>query len=356
MASLTRQLRFYKNDTTRPFTNPMRRWLYHYLFGGAIIGGAVYVGGRYQLAAWEATRHPEGGTRLCSVGMLEMLMLFPFNYISHICGRISENECLPSSFHRAVIAAIIWWYGMDAPRGKEREYKTLQEFFVRRWEDGERRVATSPVVMPSDGVVLSVQEDVVDDQLLQVKGVTYSVRRLFHSPLGTVAEGNRRIAVALHLRTQDYHHVVTPCLFTCKEVVYIPGALLPHTPAGYHWIPSVLPLNERVVLLGSWTDEHSASGNMGLALVGGTLTGRIVLHLDQRIKTNFLAPPEYAVHRCYSRAATSKKGDLLSTFYWGSSVVLVLDIPKTASVAVKPGDIVKAGEALVTYGLSESGK
>nr|CCC92974.1 unnamed protein product [Trypanosoma congolense IL3000] len=295
MALVTRPLRFYKNDNTKPLANPMRRWFYHYLLGGLVVGAGACAAGGYQLAAWEAAWHPCRGDRMCSAGVLEILMILPFNYVSHAFGRACESTYIPEYFHGALIKAIAWWYGVSLLEERTEEFRTLQDFFVRKWKDGERKVSSTPVVSPSDGVVLSVQEDITDDILLQVKGTTYSVRRLFHAPLEPVVESKKRVAVALHLRTQDYHHVIAPSFFTCKETVYIPGALLPHTPAGYHWIPSVLPLNERVVLLGRWGNDGSDKrprGVMAIALVGRTLTGRIALHFDQRIVTNFLKPPK----------------------------------------------------------------
>ncbi|ORC91999.1 putative phosphatidylserine decarboxylase [Trypanosoma theileri] len=378
MTSATRLLRFYKNDVSRSYVNPMRRWVYHYLFGGALLGGGLYVYGQYQYAAWEATRYPERGDRLCSPSMLEMLLLLPLNYLSYAFGCLSESDYLPESFHRFFIGAIVWWYAIDLSEGKKEEFSTLQEFFVREWKQELRPIAPTPVTSPSDGIVLSVQEDIVDDQLVQVKGMTYSIRRLLHRDMSPVENGEKRIAIALHLRTQDYHHVISPCSFNCSEVVYIPGGLLPNTPAGYHWIPSLLPLNERVVLLGRTNNVSTSSSssssssnsardgkdsknsnsnnnnnknntNIGMALVGGTLTGRIMLHFDGRVQTNFLNPPEYAVHRRYSTEPLFQKGDPLSTFYWGSSVVLVMDVPKHASLAVKAGDVVKAGGTLITY-------
>lgn len=348
MATFTRRLCFYKNDATRAYTNPMRRWVYHYLFGGLVLGGGAYVAGQYQLAGWEAARHPDSGNRLCSTATLEMLLLLPFNHFSNAFGRLSESLYFSESFHRSLIKAIVWWYDIDLSEGKQQQFSTLQEFFVREWKSEARRVASAPVTAPSDGVVLSVQENVLDEQLVQVKGVTYSIRQLFHRSMGPVAEGYKRVAIAVHLRTQDYHHVIAPCSFNCTDVVYIPGALLPHTAAGYHWIQSVLTLNERVVLSGQIHDDDKR-GKIGIALVGGTLTGRIALHFDERVKTNFLNPPEYAVHRRYSSTPLLHKGSLLSTFFWGSSVVLVMDVPRNSLLAVKAGDVMKAGETLITY-------
>ncbi|KEG07833.1 putative phosphatidylserine decarboxylase [Trypanosoma grayi] len=360
MAALTRKLCFYKNDVTRVCSNPMRRWVYHYLFGGAVLGGGAYVWGRYQLAAWEAARHPEKGNWLCSTGMLELMLLLPFNYFSYVFGRFSESAYFAEPFHRLIIKAIVWWYGIDMSEAKQQEFATLQDFFVREWKSDARKLAAAPVLAPSDGIVLSAQDNVVEEQMVQVKGMTYSIRRLLHRDMGPVAEGEKRVAIVVHLRVRDYHHVIAPCSFNCSEVAYIPGSLLPHTPAGYHWIPSLLPLNERVVLLGradnnrnNETNRSSSSSsngsNIGLALVGGTLTGRIAIHFDARIQTNFLNPPEYAVHRRYASDPLLCKGVPLSTFYWGSSVVLVIDVPQHASLSVKAGDVVKAGEALITY-------
>ncbi|KAG8348275.1 putative Phosphatidylserine decarboxylase [Trypanosoma vivax] len=341
-------LSFYRNNTHRPFTNPVRRWLYHYLFGGLFLGAGLGISTQYQLAAWEARYHPQRGERLCTAGMLELLTLLPFNYISNLFGHMCESTLFPVSFHHRLIDVLVWWYGVDLAEAKKETFSSLQDFFVREWKDGARMLSPFPIVAPSDGVVLSVQENVTDEQLVQVKGLSYSIRGLFHGSMPPVSEGQKRIAIVLHLRIQDFHHVITPCNFRCLEAIYIPGALMPHTSAGYHWIPAVLALNERVVLRGTLCEDWSGKGSIGIALVGGTLTGRIALHIDERIQTNFLTPPAYAIHRHYTSEPLLKKGDPLSTFYWGSSVVIVLDVPQNASISAKPGDVTKAGEALVT--------
>ncbi|RNC60419.1 phosphatidylserine decarboxylase, partial [Trypanosoma cruzi] len=191
MTTLTRKLHFYKNDVTRGYTNPMRRWVYHYLFAGLAVGGGVCLWGNYQLAAWEALRHPENGNRLCSTATLEFLLLLPLNYASHAFGCLSESGYVSESVHRFLIKAIVWWYNIDITEGKQQQFSTLQEFFVREWKSEARQLASAPMTMPSDGVVLSVQENVQEEQLVQVKGMTYSIRQLFHRSMGPVAEGQK---------------------------------------------------------------------------------------------------------------------------------------------------------------------
>ncbi|AYU83266.1 phosphatidylserine decarboxylase, putative [Leishmania donovani] len=347
---ITAPLRFYKSNRGIRLSNPSRRWLYNRLFLGGIGAFGCYLTLRYQLAAWEASRNPEDGNCLCSSDMVDFLRYMPFNLFSNVVGRLVENESVPAWVHNWFAQAVVYWYALDMSESLQKtNFETFQQFYVRDWTPKARPVdAAASVVAPCDGQVLAVNTNVESTSLVQVKGLTYGMRSLLQEtppPLGT--DTHRRVAVVLHMRNKDFHHVIAPLSFACEKSIYVPGSLLPTTAAGYHWIPAVLTLNERLVLQGRSSDK--ARLPVYMALVGSTLTGRITLYMDKRVRTNYLDPPAYAVHSPYASKPVVARGERLATFNWGSSVVLVMDVPKSCKPLKRAGDVVKAGEALFQF-------
>ncbi|KPI90747.1 putative Phosphatidylserine decarboxylase [Leptomonas seymouri] len=347
----TPPLRFYKSGKMSRLSNPMRRWLYHYALLGVVGGIGGYLGFCYTRAGWEAVRHPEDGNCLCSSDMVDFLCYLPFNALSSSVGRLAENLSLPTWMHHAAVNFIVSWYRVDMSESVQQphDFETFQQFYIRDWTTDARPVnAHAAVVAPCDGVLLSVQPDVRDTMLVQVKGLSYGIRALLQeTPPPLDAEKHRRVAAVIHMRNQDFHHVIAPIPFRCEKSIYIPGALLPTTAAGFHWIPSVMSINERLVLCGTSSDKIKLPVYM--ALVGSTLTGRIRLYFDQRVRTNYIDPPEYALHNAYASRPLLEKGERVATFNWGSSVVLLMDLPKDCTMLKCVGEKVKAGEALIQF-------
>lgn len=345
---LSAPLRFYKSNRDIRLSNPARRWLYNNIILGAMGAFGGYLALRYRLAAREAAQAPEDGNRLCSSDMVDFLRYMPFNLGSNAAGRLAENLSVPPWLHNWFVQAVVRWYAMDMSESvQQTDFDTFQHFYTRDWTSAARPVdaAASVVVAPCDGQVLAVDADVDGTTLVQVKGHAYGLRTLLQdTPPPLNRDTHRRVAVVLRMRNCDFHHVIAPLSFTCEESIYVPGALMPTTAAGFHWIPSVLTLNERLVLRGTSSDR--AHLPLYLALVGSTLTGRITLYMDKRVRTNYLDPPSYAVHSPYTSRPLVPRGERVATFNWGSAVVLVMDVPRSCTVLKHAGDVVKAGEAL----------
>lgn len=345
---LTPTLRFFRNDRSRSFSNPARRWLYHHLIAGAFVFGAGYVVAAYQLAKWEAHRRGDASGRfVCSYGLREFLYLCPFNRLSNLIGQLAEPGPVPPWVHQTCIRFLVWYYEVDLSSSATAEFASLQDFYTRRWAQGARPIASTAVaVAPCDGEVLAVFDHVTSDSLVHVKGLTYSVRSLLRCTPRDVPHGFKRVAVVVHLRMKDYHQVISPASFVCEGCVYVPGELLPTTAAGYHWLPAVLTSNERLVVQGTSAGAAAEPPFLAMALVGSTLTGKMTLDFDRRIRTNFLDPPDYAVHMNYKPSHPLPVGEAVGTFHWGSSVVLMMDVPESTRIRCAVGQSVKAGEAL----------
>lgn len=341
----TRTTLFYKKHANKPLSHPLRRWVPFYFIGGAFGGAGAYAVYKYTLLRHEGKKFgDQAGNHLCSSGIIDLLSVLPFNLVSHCFGVLTSDNLLPPAVHHAFISWIVWWHGLSYERGSITKFQSLQSFYARSWEAGERPVSPKAVlVAPCDGTVLSFSENVTGEELVQVKGCTYPMRSLFRlkhpePPLPRT----KRVLVVIRLGMKDYHQVIAPRCFHCRGSVYVPGFLFPISPAWYHYIPGVLTLNERVVLHGS------ASGSpIFIALVGSTLKGKILLDIDRRVKTNSLDPPDYSIFTTYDPHTLLQKGSPIGRFQWGSTVVLMTDVPVHSNVRVSVGSSVKAGEPLI---------
>ncbi|CCW61358.1 unnamed protein product [Phytomonas sp. EM1] len=338
-------LRFYKKHTESRMGNPLRRYLYHYLIGIGGVGTLSYFILMYHLAGWEAKKHGNAsGYFVCSPSMMDFFWMLPINRISDFFGSLSDVGTLSPRVHHALISALVWLFQIDLSESRQGSFDSLQDFYTREWKPECRPINRAAVgISPCDGVIVELLENIPGDVMFRVKGYTYGVRSLFRSYPPSVPEGYKRVAVVIRMRLADFHHVIAPTRFYCEESVYVPGALLPTTVAGYHWLPGVLALNERIVVRGKCADNV---GNVFLAMVGSTLTGKMKLSFDERVRTNFLDPPDYAVFSKYRVKPLLAVGSPVGVFLWGSSLVLMMDVPNSAKFQPKRGDIVKAGEAL----------
>lgn len=339
-------LRFYRGNTNKPFSNPLRRWVPFYFIGGIFSVGVGYEVFQFVQLNYEVQKYGDNsGNYLCGPTMLDFLSLLPFNLLSSGAGTLASQEWIPSWVHQQLISWITRYYDINLDEATPNTFSTFQEFYGRSWKQDARPIAPADsLISPCDGEVLSVMEGVEGDRVVQVKGCSYSMRSLFRTlPLDSPQENMKRVMIVIKLRLNDFHHVISPCNFLCKSSVYIPGTLLPISQTWYHYIPGLLTMNERVVICG--TSSHTP---ILLALVGSTLTGKIKIAFDNRIRTNFLDPQEYAVGTKYESPLTLLKGAPVGHFLWGSAVVLLMDIPESSTLRVRCGSRVKAGESLLS--------
>lgn len=337
---------FYRSNSKKAFSNPLRRWVPFYVAGGVLGASVGYGALRYAQLHQEVRRHGDtAGNYLCGPTMLDFLSLLPFNAFSSAAGALSSQQWLPSWIHQQFISLIVHYYGVKIDEAASSSFLTFQEFYTRTWKPDARPVCEEALlVSPCDGEVLTVMDSIESDRLVQVKNCSYSFRSLFRSPPpASPKKKMKRVMIVFKLSMKDFHHVVAPCSFRCQGTVYVPGTLLPISQVFYHYIPGLLSMNERVVLHGT-----TSSAPLFLALVGSTLTGNIKLAFDSRLKTNFLSPQEYDISAKYKSPLALDKGVPIGNFLWGSAVVLLTDIPITSSLRVHCGSHVKAGEALLS--------
>lgn len=370
MLRQTRLCPFYRSFKDKSPFHPGRRWVYHKLFGAALLfafGGSY---ASYRKAGWGDSHDGQ----LCGPSTRQFMELLPLSFVSAMFGSFTASPVIPSWGHQALIEWYVWWYGVNTDElGEEggiAAYATLDALFVRTLKEGVRPIAPveqALLVSPVDGIVLNCDGaesvGVAANRIVQVKGSSYSFKNLFRVPsVETVAPSRTRKHMSFLLRAQDYHHVHAPCALRVEEAVYVPGTLLPMSLRGFRWMANIFCSNERLCVRAapleswwstSWSD--GATSHVWMALVGGTLRGKIEARFEGRLRTNLPVAPEYAVRWHYDTLDSAKKmarGDDMARFRWGSAVVLAVDVPSShndgaCSWVVKPGDVVKVGQPIM---------
>lgn len=246
------------------------------------------------------------------------MAILPKAAVSRVAGRIARH---PASRH-----LIPWFarhYGIDTAAAccPEGGFNSLQQFFCRELRPGVRPIADAPLVSPVDGRVGACGA-IRHDLLLQAKGDTYRLGAL----LGDAAwaahfQGGRYCT--LYLAPADYHRVHAPCAGRLSRTRHLAGTRWPVNPNAVARIPGLFTSNERLVV--EMTDTEL--GTLGLVLVGACLVGGIRLSQG----------PPFSVMR----------GGELGWFEFGSTVIVLVPEAAHLELAVRTGERVLMGQALM---------
>ena len=328
----------YKNGN---WSNPLRRWFYHKLFGIAFAIVPFSLACSFILSKSREPPHAQASTP-----MQVLLEYLPLRSTSRLAGAIASSEAIPQWVHHKIISLLVQAYDVDLADFQSdqiRQYSTLQDFFTRSLKATARPINTEAlIVSPCDSTVQKIirieSDDTDGDAILEnVKGDTFRLSNFLHCVPGCVEDGDTRYALVLHLGPGDYHHFHAPKSLDIMQTIHVPGKLFPVHAHAIKWLPRVFVSNERVIL-------RSEKCIMGL--VGASMVGSICLPWESRIKTNSLRADTGASFLSYSMGHEALKGDDLGHFECGSCVVLVVDVPTAARCVLKEGSRVRVGEGI----------
>lgn len=200
------------------------------------------------------------------------------------------------------------------------EFKTFHQFFTRELKAGARKIDTGEkiVVSPVDGVV-SACGNVKKNQLLQVKGIYYTLDELLNINIPNNNKTSPQILnpqsfidgffITLYLSPKDYHRIHSPvagklgfCQRTGKD-------LWPVNELAIHKVPALFAKNKRLISQISVAKTQVLLVAVGAMIVGG-------------IHWNFW-DSELANSNSCSVNQSLKAGQELGYFELGSTLVLL---------------------------------
>ena len=211
-------------------------------------------------------------------------------------------------------------------------YPTFNDFFTRALKPGVRPVSNSRVVSPVDGTI-SQYGDIINNSLLQAKGITYTLDAL----LGGNPERTNLFKdgqfITIYLSPRDYHRIHMPCDGKLIEQTHIPGRLFSVAKHTVKTIKGIFARNERVI-----ATFETEFGPMAMILVGAINVSAI-----ETVWAGLITPPKgetITSKRYLDKDIVLKKAQEMGRFNMGSTVILLfpngapkldayLDIDKT---------------------------
>lgn len=161
---------------------------------------------------------------------------------------------------------------MNLAQKKTNEFKSFNDFFVRKLVPEARPIDKNPdiLVSPGDGR-LTVYENISLDNIVQIKNMTYSLKELIND--NSIAEKySEGVCMILRLCPTDYHrfHFVDSGIPT--ETHAIKGYYYSVNPIALNSVPKLFCENKR-----EWSILHSDNfGDILTIEVGATCVGSII--------------------------------------------------------------------------------
>lgn len=232
------------------------------------------------------------------------------------------------------------------------EFPSLNAFFTRRISMDHRPVANTEFVSPVDGRML-VYGDCMDVWSEQVKGVYYDmntllghdaaemINRYAKYPKRDGSVPNLKYCV-IYLAPGDYHGIHAPVDWNIQDVRHFTGHLFSVSPATSARLRGLLAVNERVCLSGT-----SPYGFFSMTPVGAYNVGSITLEWDDEFNTNLYQQKVGERYQMqYAEDIEAAKGNCVSFFNLGSTVVLLFEAPNNFEWKVGAHDKVQLGQPL----------
>ena len=211
------------------------------------------------------------------------------------------------------------------------DYASFNEFFTRALKEGTRPIAGA-ACSPADGTV-SMAGNIDGNQLLQAKGVSYSLQKLLAGRTTPSFEGGS--FATIYLSPKDYHRVHLPVAGTLRSSQYVPGKLFSVNNVTAQRVPDLFAVNERLIL---WFDTQM--GDMAVILVGAMIVAGI-----KTVWRNHIYPPRQHELEVMNPPVSFNQGDEIGHFEMGSTVIVLFQ--RQVQWQIAAGQTVRMGEAIV---------
>ena len=273
------------------------------------------------------------------------LLVFILSVASFVVGWAVRIQ-FPEPINRWLCTSFVAMFGinMDEAEKPLKSYKSIEEVFTRKLKPGER-LLTSDLVSPADGT-LSISAPAMEQQAVQVKGITYSLEKLIHRKK---SDQGRKLAwySTIYLAPHNYHRVHSAASGELTQITYIPGTLWPVNKWFVRFMPRLFLKNERLI----FEMKLDNGGTLYTVMVGALNVGRIVSPFWPGFATNNdIFKQEASTTLSFDSPKNIGVGDELGTFMLGSTVVLVFDdksLEKFPTIRDDLNSDVRLGEDLI---------
>jgi len=271
--------------------------------------------------------------------------LIPQHFLSRLTGRLAD--CRIGWIKNQLIKAFIKRFNVDMSEALQEDptaFSSFNDFFTRELKPDAREILADPtqLVSPADGAISELGE-LQHGQLMQAKGINYSLTRLLGGDLEKAQPFMGGSFATIYLSPRDYHRVHMPLQGRLLETIYVPGKLFSVNQATADNVPGLFARNERLVCF-----FETPVGPMALILVGAMIVAGIetvwdgqVAPLARKVTLRNFSDPQPIV---------LEKGQEMGRFKLGSTAILVFG-PDAVEWRedLQNGTPVRLGEALATF-------
>ncbi len=271
------------------------------------------------------------GHRPMSRLFIRVQYLIPQHLLSRLVGLVASSRV--TWIKNTFIRVIVRLFNVDMTEAESAnlaDYPTFNAFFSRRLKPGLRPIS-GLVSSPADGCV-SACGDINGNQIIQAKGLNYSVEKLLAS--ADASRFHNGSFVTIYLSPKDYHRVHNPVAGQLNSGTYVPGKLFSVNDATAQAVPDLFADNERYVM-----HFDTEFGAMAVVMVGAMIVAGI--------QTPWREAPYPAGKLCqetFTPAQQIDQGDELGKFLMGSTAIVLLE--RRVDWQVGEQDLVKMGQAL----------
>ncbi|XP_045467306.1 phosphatidylserine decarboxylase proenzyme, mitochondrial isoform X2 [Harmonia axyridis] len=308
---------------------------------------------------WRAFRR-KSQDRVATELEIKCYCLLPLRTVSRCWGWMADVK-LPEVLRPYVYSMYINMFKVNLSEALNEDlksYSSLADFFSRQIKQDVRKIdQDSCLVSPCDGTVLHLGPVHHNEDIEQVKGITYKLPSFFgentwnsrreqsrdyrSSLLHNKKDCPQLYQCVIYLAPGDYHRFHSPANWKPTHRRHFHGELLSVNPKIAKWIPGLFSINERSIYLGEW--EH---GFFSYTAVGATNVGTIKVYFDKNLQTNCSTKTPKCRDVCFGNSLELKKGDIVGEFRMGSTIVLVFQAPPDFQFTVNPGTKIKMGQSL----------
>ena len=221
------------------------------------------------------------------------------------------------------IRFVIWQFKVDMTQVEQpdiKSYEHFNAFFTRAMKTNARPVEDAHDLQsycsPVDGTISQFGQ-IKDEQLLQAKGIHYSLLELVGGQQEIANHFSHGAFATIYLSPRDYHRIHMPTTGRLQSMTYVPGRLFSVADSLVENLPNLFNRNERIINL--FETEH---GPMAVIMVGAIFVGCM-----DTVWHGTVTPPhgQSIRHISYDNddAPVLEKGQEMGRFNMGSTVIVL---------------------------------
>ena len=245
------------------------------------------------------------------IGKLQYLI--PQLWLSQLAGWLANRQH-PQQLVHWVIKRFVAFYQVDLNEAilkQAEDYPSFNHFFTRELQADARPFTENAqhLLSPADGHI-SQCGAIIDQQLIQAKGHTYTLTDLLATP---AINPDWTQFATIYLSPKDYHRIHSPMDMQLTQSTYIPGNLFAVNQTSVHSIDSLFARNERLIC-----HFDTANGPIVLIFVGALIVGGIETVWQKNIKR------QQKIVRQIHPSIPIKQGEEIGRFLLGSTIIMLL--------------------------------